>query len=45
MGIQFVGIPGMNVRTGNSVKAHTSVLRFMARARLPKQELWEVALF
>ena len=45
MGIQFVGMPGVNVRAGNSVKAHMSVLRFMARARLPKQKLLKEALF
>ena len=45
MGIQFVGMSGINVRAGNSVKAHTSVLRFMARTQLRKQKLLKVALF
>ena len=39
------GNPVINVRAGNSVKAHTSVLRYIARARLPKQKLLKVVLF
>ena len=45
MGIQFVGMPDINVRAGNSVKARMSVLRFMARAGIQMQKLLEVALF
>ena len=45
MGIQFVGMFGINVRAGNSVKVRMSVLRFMARTRLPKKKLLKVALF
>ena len=37
--IQLVGMSASNVRANNSVKEHTSVLRFIARARLPKQKL------
>ena len=37
MGIQFVGMLGIDVRAGNSLKARMSVLHFMARAWLRKQ--------
>ena len=45
MGIQFVGMPEINVRAGNSVEASMSVLRFMTRAFLQRQKLLKVALF
>ena len=38
MGILFVGMSGINVRAGNSVKAHV-IFRFMVRARLQKKTL------